>query len=54
MVADIVAYAVLASIFVVTGLRMVVEKPTGVSDRSFTWLERFKRRATHRSNSIDS
>ena len=49
MAADIVMYGVLASIFVVTGLRMWVEKPTGVSDRSFNWFERFKRRTTHRS-----
>ena len=54
MTGDIITYGVLASIFVVTGLRMWIEKPTGASDRSFAWLARFKRWAINRSDSIDS
>ena len=54
MTGDIISYGVLASTFVVTGLRMWIEKSNGANDRSFAWLERFKRRAINRCDSIDS
>jgi hypothetical protein len=54
MTGDIISYGLLASIFVVNGLRMWMEKPNGTSDQSITWLDRFKRRAIQRSKSIDS
>lgn len=50
MDADIVAYGLLASIFVVHGLRMWIDKPTAAGQRSALWLERFKKRTINRSS----
>ena len=54
MTGDIITYGVLASIFVINGLRMWMEKPNGISDQSITGLDRFKRSAIQRLKSIDS
>lgn len=37
MVSDLISYGLLASIFVVTGLRMFVEKPNRVKELPLLW-----------------
>lgn len=54
MTGDMITYGVLASVFIINGLRMWIEKPTGLGDRRFAWLTRFKRRTINRIDSFNS
>jgi hypothetical protein len=42
MASDLVTYALLASIFIVTGLRMFVEKPNKLKELPFARWKRIK------------
>ena len=54
MASDLVAYGLLASIFIVTTLRMFVEKPSRLAHRRVRLFERLRKRAKGKSASIDS
>lgn len=54
MISDLAVYGLLASIFIVHGLRMFIEKPTRVSDRSLRLFDRFRRSKSARTCSLDS
>jgi hypothetical protein len=54
MVSDLVAYGLLMSIFVVTTLRMFVEKPSRLEHRPRRLFERLRRGGKRISQSIDS
>ena len=54
MTSDFVAYGLLASIFIVTTLRMFIEKPNGLANRPLRLLERFRKDGKRKSRSIDS
>lgn len=54
MISDLAAYGLLASIFIVNGLRMFIEKPTRVRQRSLRLFDRFRRSKSARTGSLDS
>jgi len=54
MASDLVAYGLLASIFVVTTLRMFIEKPGRLAHRPVRLFERLRKGAKRKSASIDS
>lgn len=54
MASDFVAYGLLASIFIVTTLKMFVEKPGRLAHRPARLLERLRKRTKGKSASVDS
>jgi hypothetical protein len=54
MYSDLAAYGLLASIFIVTGLRMFIDKPNRTAPNSIRWLERFRKNHDAKAASIDS
>jgi len=54
MISDLAAYGLLASIFIVNGLRMFLEKPTRVAQRPMRLFERFRRNSRAKTASVDS
>lgn len=54
MLADLIAYGMLASIFVVNGLRMVIEKRTKVAYRSIRLLRGFRGAKNPRNATVQS
>lgn len=54
MNSDLAVYGLLASIFIIHGLRMFIEKPMRVSDRSSHAFDRFRRSKSAKTGSHDS
>ena len=54
MDSHLVAYGLLACIFVFTTLRMFVEKPSRLDNRPMRFFERFRKNGEGKSASIDS